>query len=83
MLAGITGRKNTSLLRSAPPTAIKDILIKVETIFHKVPTFSSAIIRHSERKTKLDRRARQYTYRIDRSLTECVCTIRINLNSFN
>lgn len=40
-----TGRdywKNTGLLRSAP-TAIKDLLIKIQMIFHKVPTFSSRL----------------------------------------
>jgi len=37
---GITGKTLAYYARCFPPTAIKDLLIKIQTIFHKVPTFS-------------------------------------------
>lgn len=39
----ITGKTLAYYARRLPPAAIKDLLIKVPTIFHKVPTFSFVI----------------------------------------
>lgn len=43
MLHGITRRTLAYYAQRLPLTAIKDLLIKVQTIFHKVPTFSSRL----------------------------------------